>query len=134
MGARKRLAADKKKESKAITAIASLRNCPVSARKMRLVAGLVRGKEVNIALSILAHHPKEAAARLEKLLKSAISSWEQKNTDRSIENEKLIVREVKVDHAGMLKRIRPSPQGRANRIRKRSNHTTLIVDSVKTEA
>jgi len=134
MGARKRLAAEKRKANKATVAIAALRNCPISARKMRLVADMVRGKEVNMALNILANHPKEAAGRLEKLLKSAISNWEQKNSDKSIENEKLIVREVHVDHAGMLKRIQPAPQGRAHRVRKRSNHTTLIVDSIKTEA
>jgi len=131
MGARKRLAAEKRKEQKANIAIATLRNCPVSARKMRLVADIVRGEEVNKALNILSHNSKEAAARLEKLLRSAIANWQQKNEDKTLEDETLIVSEVRVDNAGMLKRIQPAPQGRAHRIRKRSNHTTIIVDSVK---
>lgn len=133
MGARKRIAAEQRKEQKSTTAIAKLNNCPVSARKMRLVADLVRGVEVNKALNILAHNNKEAAQRLEKLVRSAIANWEQKNEGKSLEDETLIISEVKVDHAGMLKRIQPAPQGRAHRIRKRSNHTTVIVDSVKSE-
>ncbi|UKN03178.1 50S ribosomal protein L22 [Paracrocinitomix mangrovi] len=131
MGARKRLAAEKRKEHKSNVAIAVLRNCPISARKMRLVADIVRGEEVNKALNILSHNSKEAAARLEKLLRSAIANWEQKNEGKNLEDETLIVSEIRVDHAGMLKRIQPAPQGRAHRIRKRSNHTTIIVDSVK---
>lgn len=131
MGARKKEMAEKLKEVKSRTAIARLNNCPISARKMRLVADLVRGVEVNKALNILQHNAKEAAGRLEKLLRSAIANWEQKNQDKSIENETLVVAEVKVDHAGMLKRISAAPQGRAHRIRKRSNHTTVIVDSKK---
>lgn len=132
MGARKRLKAEQLKEEKANIAIAKLRNCPVSARKMRLVADLVRGQEVNKALNILSHNSKEAASRLEKLLRSAIANWEQKNEDKNLEDETLIVSEVKVDNAGMLKRIQPAPQGRAHRVRKRSNHTTVIIDSIKT--
>lgn len=131
MGARKRLKADQLKERKSTTAIAKLNNCPVSARKMRLVADIVRGVEVNKALNILQHNSKEAAGRLEKLLRSAIANWEQKNQGKNLEEETLIVSEIRVDQAGMLKRIQPAPQGRAHRIRKRSNHTTIIVDSKK---
>jgi large subunit ribosomal protein L22 len=131
MGARKRIAAEKRKEQRANIAIAKLNNCPISARKMRLVADIIRGEEVNKALNILSHNSKEAAGRLEKLLRSAIANWEQKNEDKNLEDETLIVSEVRVDNAGMLKRIQPAPQGRAHRIRKRSNHTTIIVDSVK---
>ena len=131
MGARKRLKAEQLKEQKSTTAIAKLNNCPISARKMRLVADIVRGVEVNKALNILQHNSKEAAGRLEKLLRSAIANWEQKNEGKSFEDETLIVSEVKVDNAGMLKRIQPAPQGRAHRVRKRSNHTTVIIDSVK---
>lgn len=131
MGARKRLAAEARKEQKKSIAIAKLRNCPIPARKMRLVADIIRGEEVNKALNILSHNSKEAAGRLEKLLRSAIANWEQKNEDKNLEDETLIVSEVFVDNAGMLKRIQPAPQGRAHRIRKRSNHTTIIVDSIK---
>jgi len=133
MGARKRLKAEKLKEQKSQIAIAKLNNCPISARKMRLVADIVRGVEVNKALNILSHNSKEAAGRLETLLRSAIANWEQKNEDKNLEDETLIVSEVRVDVAGMLKRIQPAPQGRAHRVRKRSNHTTIIVDSVKTK-
>ncbi len=130
MGARKRLKAEKLKAEKMQIAIAKLRNCPIPARKMRLVADLVRGVEVNKALNILQHNSKEASNRLATLLRSAIANWEIKNEDKNIEDETLIVSMVKVDNAGMLKRIQPAPQGRAHRIRKRSNHTTIIVDSV----
>ncbi|HIP37007.1 MAG TPA: 50S ribosomal protein L22 [Crocinitomix sp.] len=130
MGARKRLKAEKLKAEKMNIAIAKLRNCPIPARKMRLVADLVRGVEVNKALNILQHNPKEASSRLATLLRSAIANWEIKNEDKNIEDETLVVSMVKVDNAGMLKRIQPAPQGRAHRIRKRSNHTTIIVDSV----
>lgn len=129
MGARKRLKAEQLKEVKGRTAIARLNDCPISARKMRLVADIVRGVEVNKALNILQHNSKEAAGRLEKLLRSAIANWEQKNEGKNIEEETLIVSEIRVDQAGMLKRIQPAPQGRAHRVRKRSNHTTIIVDS-----
>ena len=130
MGARKREKAEKLKAEKAKVAIAKLNNCPISARKMRLVADLVRGVEVNKALNILQHNPKDAAKRLSTLLRSAIANWEAKNEEKSLEDETLIVSMVKVDNAGMLKRIQPAPQGRAHRIRKRSNHTTIIVDSL----
>ena len=98
---------------------------------MRLVADMIRGVEVNKALQILKYNPKEASIRLEKLLLSAINNWEQKNEDKSLDSANLIVRDIYVDSARMLKRIQPAPQGRAHRIRKRSNHVTLIVDSAK---
>lgn len=131
MGARKRLKADQLKEKKGRTAIARLNDCPVSARKMRLVADIVRGVEVNKALNILQHNSKEAASRLEKLLRSAIANWEQKNEGKSLEDQTLVVAEITVSQGPTLKRIRPAPQGRAHRIRKRSNHTTIVVDSKK---
>jgi large subunit ribosomal protein L22 len=129
MGARKKLKADQLKEKKRSTAIAHLNDCPVSARKMRLVADIVRGVEVNKALNILQHNSKEAASRLEKLLRSAIANWEQKNEGKSLEDQTLVVAEITVGQGPTLKRIRPAPQGRAHRIRKRSNHTTIVVDS-----
>jgi large subunit ribosomal protein L22 len=95
---------------------------------MRLVADLVRGVEVNKALNVLQHNPKDAAGYLEKLLRSAIANWEQKNEEKSLEEEKLVVKSIEVGGAGMLKRIQAAPQGRAHRIRKRSNHVTIIVD------
>lgn len=112
-------------------AIAKLNNCPTSPRKMRLVADSVRGKDVFQALNILKFSPQEASNRLEKLLRSAIANWEAKNAGVNPEDSDLIVREVKVDSARMLKRLQTAPQGRAHRIRKRSNHVTVIVDSVK---
>ncbi len=130
MGARKREKAEQLKAEKKKIAIAKLNNCPISARKMRLVADLVRGVEVNKALNILQHNSKDAAKRLSVLLRSAIANWEVKNEDKSIENETLIVSMIKVDGGAMLKRIQPAPQGRAHRIRKRSNHVTIIVDSL----
>jgi large subunit ribosomal protein L22 len=133
MGARKRLKAEQLKEQRANIAFAKLNNCPISARKMRLVADIVRGVEVNKALNILSHNSKDAAGRLATLLRSAIANWEQKNEDKNLEDETLIVSEVRVDNAGMLKRIQPAPQGRAHRIRKRSNHTTIVVDSIKSK-
>jgi len=131
MGARKRLRAEKIKEAKKNVAFAVLRNCPTSPRKMRLVADIVRGKDVYEALNILQYSPQDAARRLEKLLRSAIANWEAKNEDASTEDAGLIVREIQVDSARMLKRLQTAPQGRAYRVRKRSNHVTLIVDSAK---
>lgn len=131
MGARKRIRAEKLKEEKATTAIASLNASPIAPRKMRLVADLVRGVDVNKALNILQHNSKFASKSLEKLLRSAISNWEQKNEGKSIEDEKLVVTSVQVDSAAMMKRIQTAPQGRAHRIRKRSNHVTIIVDGAK---
>jgi len=129
MGARKRLAADARKEALKTQYFAKLTGVPTSPRKMRLVVDLIRGKEVFLALGILKFSSKEAAGRLEKLLRSAISNWEQKN-ERKAEAGELYVTEVKVDSATMLKRLRTAPQGRGYRIRKRSNHVTLSVDTI----
>src|SRR3989339_87208 len=133
MGARKRNKANQLKEEKKSKSMAQLRNCPTSPRKMRLVADLVRGKEVNYALDILRFTPKEAAGRLEKLLLSAIANWQQKNEGVRIEESDLVVKEIYVDSGRMLKRLRPAPQGRGYRIRKRSSHVTLVVDSRNSE-
>ncbi len=125
MGSRKHNMATQLKEAKKQRAFAKLTNCPTSPRKMRLVADLVRGVEVERALQILRFSPKEASRNLEKLLLSAIANWQVKNEDASIEDAGLYVKTICVDSAGMLKRLRPAPQGRAHRIRKRSNHVTL---------
>ena len=130
MGARKRKTSDSRKELKKSLIMAKLSNCPTSPRKMRLVADQVRGKDVNKALSILKFSQKQASLRLEKLLLSAINNWQQKNPDSDVENEQLYIKEIKVDGAGMLKRLRPAPQGRAHRIRKRSNHVTMILGNL----
>lgn len=129
MGLRKRQTAEKIKEAKKDVAFAKLNNCPTSPRKMRLVADTVRGKKVDTALTILKFSQKEASNKLEKLLISAISNWQSKNEDADVEQANLFVKEIRVDSAGMLKRLRPAPQGRAHRIRKRSNHVTLILGS-----
>lgn len=131
MGARKKLRAEQLKAEKGTTAIARLNDSPIAPRKMRLVADLVRGVEVNKALNILQHNSKVASVSLEKLLRSAIANWEQKNEGKSIEEETLIVRSIEVGGGAMLKRIQAAPQGRAHRVRKRSNHVTIIVDGVK---
>ena len=130
MGARKRLAAEERKEALKSISYSKLNNCPTSPRKMRLVIDLVRGKKVSQALNILRFTNKEAAGRVEKLLLSAISNWQAKNTGSRIEDNDLYVKEVYVDSARMLKRLRPAPQGRGYRIRKRSNHVTLIVETL----
>ena len=127
MGSRKKQMADAIKEAKKEIAFAKLNNCPTSPRKMRLVADLVRGESVEKALNILKFSQKEASNRLEKLLLSAIANWQAKNEDASIEEAELFVKEIRVDGGTMLKRLRPAPQGRAHRIRKRSNHVTLVV-------
>ena len=129
MGVRKRQMAEKYKEEKKQLAFAKLNNCPTSPRKMRLVADLIRGAEVEKALAILRFNPKEASRRVEKLLLSAIANWQMKNEDADIESAALFVKEIKVDSGRMLKRLRPAPQGRAHRIRKRSNHVTLVLGS-----
>ena len=110
-------------------AIAKLNNCPTSPRKMRIVADLVRGKSVNQALDIFRFSQKEASRKLEKLLLSAISNWQSKNKEVNIEDANLYIHEIKVDSASMLKRIRTAPQGRAHRIRKRSNHVTIVLNT-----
>jgi len=119
--------ADAIKEDRKKVAFAKLNNCPTSPRKMRLVADLVRGKEAEKALQILRFSSKEASRRLEKLLLSAIANWQAKNEDASIEDADLFVQEIRVDGGSMLKRLRPAPQGRAHRIRKRSNHVTVVI-------
>ena len=129
MGVRKKQMAERLKEEKQKIAFAKLNNCPTSPRKMRLVADLVRGAEVEKALAILRFSPKEASRKMEKLLLSAIANWQAKNEGVRIEDANLYVKEVSVDSARMLRRIQTAPQGRAYRIRKRSNHVTLIVDN-----
>jgi len=131
MGVRKKEAADKRKEELKSIAIAKLNNCPSSPRKMRLVADIIRGKDVFQALGILKFSQKEASDKMEKLLRSAIANWEAKNDGKSPEDSQLFVKEIKVDGGRMLKRVQPAPQGRAHRVRKRSNHVTIIVDSLK---
>ncbi len=131
MGARNRLRAEKIKADKKTIAIAQLKKSPISPRKMRLAADLIRGVEVNKALNILQFSNKDAAKSLEKLLRSAIANWEQKNEEADITEENLIVSKIEVGGGAMLKRIQPAPQGRAHRIRKRSNHVTIIVDGSK---
>lgn len=128
----KRAKRDARKEAaKTGPAVAKLKNVPTSPRKMRLVADLIRGERVSKALNILKYEPKVGAPKLEKLLLSAISSWTAKHTDVKLEEADLYVKEVFVDGGRILKRLRPAPQGRAHRVRKRSNHVTLIVDSLK---
>ena len=129
MGARKRLRAEQNKEAKKQVSFASLRNVPTSPRKMRLVVDMIRGKEVNLALDLLKFSSKEASRGIEKLLLSAIANWKEKNEGVRMEDANLIVKSINVDSARMLKRLRPAPQGRAHRIRKRSNHVTIYIDS-----
>lgn len=129
MGVRKKNKAEALKEARKNVAFAKLNNCPTSPRKMRLVADIIRGVDVDKALHILKFNPKEASARLEKLLLSALANWEAKNEGARMEDSQLYVQEVSVDSGRMLKRIQPAPQGRAHRIRKRSNHVTLVVGS-----
>jgi large subunit ribosomal protein L22 len=129
MGARKRIRSEKIKEARKQEYVARLRNVPTSPRKMRLVADLVRGMEVNKALDVLKFSTKEASRRVEKLLLSAIANWKEKNEDVRLEDANLFVKEIYVDSGRILKRLRPAPQGRAHRIRKRSNHVTIKVDS-----
>lgn len=130
MGARKKIAADARKEEMKSTYIARLNNCPTSPRKMRLVADMIRGKKVDLALGLLKFSKKEAAGNMYKLLLSAINNWQAKNEGVRIEDQPLVVSKVYVDSARQLKRLRPAPQGRGYRIRKRSNHVTLLIDTV----
>ena len=129
MGARKRIKADTMKEARKKIAFAKLNNCPTSPRKMRLIADLIRGLDADKALAELKLNPKEASGRMEKLLLSALANWESKNEGKRMDEANLYISEVKVDSGRMLKRVQPAPQGRAHRIRKRSNHVTLVVDS-----
>ena len=130
MGKRKRLMAERLKETKKQTAIAKLNDIPTSPQKMRLVADTVRGVEVNHALDLLHYSKRDASKYVEKLLKSAIANWEAKNPEetKELENGNVIVKTIMVDEGRTLKRIRPCPQGRAGRIRKRSNHVTIVLD------
>ena len=129
MGVRKKQMAERIKAEKKKVAFAKLNNCPTSPRKMRLVADLIRGEKVEKALAILRFNPKEASRKLEKLLLSALANWQAKNEDANVEDADLVVAEIRVDGGAMLKRLRPAPQGRAHRIRKRSNHVTLVLGS-----
>ena len=132
MGARKRLEAEKRKESLKTQYFAKLKGVPSSPRKMRYVVDMIRGMEVNRALAVLRFSKKHAAQDVEKLLRSAVANWEAKN-DRKAEDNELVVSRVFVDEGTTLKRMRPAPQGRGYRIRKRSNHVTLFVDSKNDE-
>ena len=129
MGARKRISSERRKEANKTLYFAKLNNVPTSPRKMRLMADLIRGMEVNKALNILKFSSKESSGRLEKLLKSAISNWEQK-TEQQADSVELYVTQIYVDSAGMLKRLRPATRGSGHRIRKRSNHVTIYVDTI----
>ena len=131
MGARKKISADARKEANKTLYFAKLNDVPTSPRKMRLVADMIRGMEVNKALSVLKFSTKEASGRLEKLLKSAIANWETKTAQKA-DNANLYVSGISVDSATMLKRLRTAPQGRGYRIRKRSNHVTIFVDTKNT--
>ncbi|SDB66669.1 LSU ribosomal protein L22P [Flavobacteriaceae bacterium MAR_2010_188] len=130
MGSRKKEMAEARKAENKLIAFAKLNNCPTSPRKMRLVADLIRGKKAEHALQILRFSQKESSRRLEKLVLSALANWQTKNEDADIENAELFIQEIKVDGGSMLKRLRPAPQGRAHRIRKRSNHVTVVIGSL----
>jgi large subunit ribosomal protein L22 len=132
MGARKKLAADKRKEVMKTVAVAHLRNLPTSPRRMRQVADLIRGEDVNKALGILRFSTRHSSRDLEKLLMSAIANWEAKNEGRKADTAGLVVKSIQVNEARGLKRMLPAPQGRAYRMKKRSNHVSLIVDSTTT--
>ena len=133
MSTRKKIAADERKEANKAKSFAILRNCPTSPRKMRYVVDMIRGQEVNRALDILKFSNKEASIRVEKLLKSAIANWQKKNEGERLEDNTLVVSEVKVDSGRILKRLRTAPQGRGYRMLKRSNHVTLVVDKIQVE-
>ena len=130
MGDRKRNKANQIKEAKKEQYFATLNNCPTSPRKMRLVVNMIRGQEVNRALDLLKYSSKEASRKVEKLLLSAISNWQAKNEGIRIEDSSLFVKDTFVDQGKTLKRLRPAPQGRGHRIRKRSNHVTLVLDNL----
>jgi len=133
MGARKRNTAEQKKEEARNRFQAILRNCPTSPRKMRLVTDMISGKEVNKALDILKFSSQEASRRMEKLLLSAIANWQAKNEGARVEESNLYVKNIHVDSGRVLKRLQTAPQGRAYRLKKRSNHVTLVLDSMKNE-
>jgi large subunit ribosomal protein L22 len=129
MGARKRNRANQNKEAKQGQYYAVLRNCPTSPRKMRLVTDMIKGVEVNKALDMLKFNSKEASRKVEKLLRSAIANWEAKNEGTRLEDVDLYVKTAYVDQSRTLKRIQPAPQGRAHKIKKRSNHVTVVIDT-----
>ena len=131
MGARKRNRAIQRKEERQSKYFAVLNNCPSSPRKMRLVADMIRGAQVNRALDLLRYSTKDASRDVEKLLLSAIANWQAKNEGVRMEDSNLVVKEIFVNPGRTLKRLRPAPQGRAHRIRKRSNHVTLFIDSAE---
>lgn len=128
MGKRKKLAAEACKEAKKTMYMARLVDNPTSPRKTRIMADVIRGKDVDYAMNVLKYSRKESAEKLLKLLKSAIANWQVKNEGRRIEDAELYIKSITVDGGRMLKRIRTAPQGKANRIRKRSNHVTIIID------
>ena len=132
MGSRKKNRADQLKEARKSESFATLRNCPTSPRKMRLMADLIRGMKVEQALNVLKHSPQDASLRMHKLLLSTLANWQAKNEGVRMESANLYVSQVGVDGARALKRIRTAPQGRAHRIRKRSNHVTLRIDNRET--
>ena len=132
MGARKREKATERKEANKNKYFAVLKNCPTSPRKMRLIADVIRGQQVEKALHILKIDTKECSGRLEKLLLSAIANWQNKNEGARLEDNSLFIKEIFVDSGRQLKRLRTAPQGRGHRIRKRSNHVTLVVDKKET--
>lgn len=134
MGSKKHIKAEQRKEANKLRYIARLRNCPTAPRKMRLVAGLIRGMAVEKALQVLKHSPQAASEKMYKLLLSAIANWQVKNEGSRMEDANLYVKSVMVDGGRILKRIQPAPQGRAHRIRKRSNHVTIEIDSKVTES
>lgn len=134
MGSKKHIKAEERKEANKSRYFARLRNCPTASRKMRLVAGLIRGMAVEEALQVLKHSPQAASEYLYKLLLSAIANWQVKNEGSRMEDANLYVKSVMVDGGRILKRIQPAPQGRAHRIRKRSNHVTIEIDSKVTES
>lgn len=134
MGSKKHIKAEQRKETNKSRYIARLRNCPTAPRKMRLVAGLIRGMAVEEALQVLKHSPQAASENMYKLLLSAIANWQVKNEGSRMEDANLYVKSVMVDGGRILKRIQPAPQGRAHRIRKRSNHVTIEIDSKVTES
>ncbi|MFO8087982.1 MAG: 50S ribosomal protein L22 [Bacteroidales bacterium] len=133
MGARKRLRAEQYKEERKHRYYAVLRDCPTSPRKMRKVADMIRGEEVEYALALLKQSPQDAAGRLHKLLLSAIANWQNKNEGVRLEDANLYVKSIQVDSARMLKRVQPAPMGRAYRVRKRSNHVTLDVAAANSD-
>ncbi len=129
MGVRKKLMADRMKEERKSIAFARLNDCPTSPRKMQLVADLIRGRQIEMALGILRFNSKEASKRLEKLVLSAVANWQAKNEDADVESANLYIKEITVDSGTMLKRLQTAPQGRAHRVRKRSNHVTVTLGS-----